>query len=100
MIHDGVKNGTVRTKLAPNADKSILISNTHSFQHSGKYFKSKPIYHQTDGADLAFIPNYHRDTGLVMTPIPKSIRQAIIGVYMYKPEENKSSGQVKGIFVY
>ena len=83
-----------------NASSTILVTNNNSYRHTGRYFGNKRVYHQADAQHLEFIPSYHQGHGLTMTPIPSNLRDAIVGIYMYREGEFAGSGQVKGLIVY
>ena len=84
----------------PGAHKTILNAQNHSYKHTGRYYGNKLVYQQSNAEHLEFIPNYHSSHGLSMTPIPSNLKQAIVGVYMYKEDEFKSQGAVKAFVVY
>ncbi len=100
MIDDGRSHHEIGLKLNKNASKKVLITAKAKYKHTGSYFKAKPIYEQIDGVPGHFIPNYHKQYGMLMTPVPRTLKDAIIGVYYYKPGEFSGSGAVKGLVVY
>ena len=63
-------------------------------------YDNKPIFTQTDNDHLKFIPKYHRDTGIVMMPIPHDLRGAIIGFTILSDEQLNSPNMIKGLVVY
>ncbi len=100
MIDTGGARYDIGLEMNPKASKKVLITSKAKYKHTGEYFKDKAIYQQIDGARGSFITNYHADYGMMMTPIPRSLKDAIVGVYFYKPGEFKSSGAVKGFVAY
>lgn len=100
MIDQGHVAYTTPIKINKNADKTVLMTNNYSYKHTGRYYGNKRIYAQTSAEHLEFIPNYHKGHGLTMTPIPTNLKDAIVGVYMYRENEFPNSGEVKGFVVY
>ena len=100
MIDEGHITHSSTARSNKKAHSTILLTNNHSYRHTGKYFGNKRIYEQVDAQHLQFIPNYHKGHGLTMTPIPANLQKAIVGVYMYREGEFSGKGEVKGIVVY
>ena len=46
-----------------------VSTSTHTYVNS-ETKTNNTIYHQVNNDTIHFVPNYHKDTGLVMTPIP------------------------------
>jgi len=100
MINTGVARYDIPLTMNPKASKKVLITSKAKYKHTGKYFKDKAIYEQINRAKGSFITTYHADYGMMMTPIPRSLKDAIVGVYFYKAGEFKSTGAVKGFVAY
>eukprot|EP00943_MAST-04B_sp_MAST-4B-sp1_P003802 g3802.t1 len=100
MVDSGHITHSSTLKPNKNASSTILMTNDHSYRHTGRSFGNKRVYQQADATHLEFIPNYHKGHGLTMTPIPSSLKHAIVGIYMYREGEFSGKGEVKGFIVY
>lgn len=100
MIDEGKVSKKSNIGKVKDGHDKILLTKEHAYRHTGHYFKGKRVYQQASAEHLRFIPHYHQRKGLTMTPIPTSMKEAIVGVYLYKEGEFKGSGSVKGLVVY
>jgi len=100
MINEGKVSKKSKIGKVKDGHDKILLTKEHAYRHTGHYYQGKRVYQQASAEHLRFIPHYHQRKGLTMTPIPTSLKEAIIGVYLYKEGEFKGSGSVKALVVY
>ena len=55
---------------------------------------------ETGISSLEFIPNFHKSHGMLMTPIPSSMEDAILGIYFYEENQFPGAGAFKGFAVF
>ncbi len=82
------------------SEGKVLLSNMkNAFKKAGRQYKGKEVYHEIGAEHLEFLPQYYGEKGLMMTPIPTSFKDAIIGFHFYN-ENDFTGGEVKGFFLY
>ena len=58
------------------------------------------VYEQVGAEHLEFVPNFHKSHGMLMTPIPSSMEDAVLGVYFYEENDFPKAGAFKGFAVF
>ncbi len=78
----------------------VLLSNMkNAFKKAGRQYQGKQVYHEIGAEHLEYLPQYYGEKGLMMTPIPTTMKDAIIGFHVYN-ENDFVGGEVKGFFLY
>jgi len=76
---------------------SVKDEEQYTYHKVDKEFQGKQVYHQVNEQSLEFMPFYHADVGVYMQPIPRDIRQAVIG-FIELPYDNRLP--IKGLVAY
>jgi len=113
MEHHRVVGGSLRheddfikeSKATLNSDykakgKVLITHNDYAYKQVGRKYKGRNVYHQIGSEHLEFLPHYHKDRGLSLTPIPTTMKDAIVGVTFFDPKAFDSKGEVKGFILY
>jgi len=96
-----IKGESVRTPKEMLQNQDAVKDNDGKFySKTPSVFGDKPIFSQTDNPHLFYLPHYHKETGLIMRPIPHDLRGAIIGFVVLSDEQYHSPNILKGICVY
>ncbi len=113
MQHHRVVGGSLRheddfinqSKATLNSEykakgKVLITHNDYAYKQVGRKYKGRNVYHQIGSEHLEFLPHYHKDRGLSLTPIPTTMKDAIIGFSFFDPKSFDSKGEVKGFILY
>jgi len=100
MIEEGLVDDETNIRVHKDAHQHILVSDNHHYRHTGRNYKNKLVYEQVGADHLEFIPNFHKNHGMIMTPIPSSLEDAILGVYFYEEGQFTKAGAFKGFAVF
>ena len=96
-----IKGLDVKTPREMLRDYDAVKDNEDKFySRTPSSFGDKPIFTQTDNQHLKFMPQYHRETGLTMMPIPENLQKAIIGFCVITEEQQNNPNPIKGIMCY
>tara|TARA_R110000772_G_scaffold11535_1_gene35999 strand:- start:54 stop:596 length:543 start_codon:yes stop_codon:yes gene_type:complete len=96
-----IKGLDVKTPREMLRDYDAVKDNEDKFySRTPSSFGDKPIFTQTDNPHLKFMPQYHRETGLTMMPIPENLQKAIIGFCVITEEQQNNPNPIKGIMCY
>ena len=79
--------------------KVLLSNQKNAFKKAGRQYQGKEVYHEIGSEHLEFLPQFYKEKGLMMTPIPTRLKDAIIGFHFYN-ENDFAGGEVKGFFLY
>jgi len=100
MIENGLVDHETNIRVHKDAHQNVLISDNHHYRHTGRHYNNKRVYEQVGAEHLEFIPNFHKSHGMLMTPIPSSLEDAILGVYFYEKNDFPAAGAFKGFAVF
>ncbi len=100
MIENGLVDHETNIRVHKDAHQNVLISDNHHYRHTGRHYHNKRVYEQVGAEHLEFIPNFHKSHGMLMTPIPSSLEDAVLGVYFYEKNDFPAAGAFKGFAVF
>jgi len=96
-----IKGLNVKTPTEMLRDYDAVKDNEKKFySKTPSSFGDTPIFTQTDNSHLKFMPQYHKETGLTMMPIPENLQKAIIGFCVITEEQANNPDPIKGIMCY
>ena len=96
-----IKGLNVKTPTEMLRDYDAVKDNEKKFySKTPSSFGDTPIFTQTDNPHLKFMPQYHKETGLTMMPIPENLQKAIIGFCVISEEQANNPNPIKGLMCF